>query len=70
MKITPNKNKIVSVRVNEDDYAKLVYFAKTSGVKTPSALVRMLFNSAIVSIDTQINKGVITFEDIKAVRNN
>lgn len=63
MKVSKNKDKIVSVRLNIDDYNKLQEFAKYSGLKTPSAVIRMYVNAIIVQVEEQQKKGLLFSED-------
>ena len=63
MKVSKNKDKIVSVRLNLDDFSKLQDFAKYSGLKTPSAVIRMYVNAIVVQVDEQRKKGLFSSEN-------
>lgn len=65
----PNKEKIVSVRFTVDEYDLLKYASFVSGMK-PNQMISLLCQSAINAVKTQIRKGSISIEDIKAVIND
>lgn len=69
MKVTPNKDKIIAVRVPAEDYDLFKYTAKNVGVSV-SKLLYMYFNATVIGIKDQIDKGVISYEDIERICNN
>lgn len=63
------KEKIVSVRMNEEDFKYLKVAAFTIGM-TPSRLLRMLADSSINGIKIKVKQGQINIEDIESICND
>lgn len=69
MSVQTKKEKIVSVRMSEDDFELLQYASYNLGL-TPSKYIRMLADTTINPIKIKIKQGAISYEDIKTVCNN
>ena len=67
--VTKKKDKVVSLRMNIEDYKLFKIAAYTIGLN-PSKLMRMLANSCINAIRIQIQKGQIDIEDFQAIFND
>ena len=63
------KEKIVSVRMNEEDFKYLKVAAFTIGM-TPSRMLRMLADSSINGIKIKVKQGQIKIEDIERICND
>ena len=67
---TEKKNeKIVSVRMNEEDFKYLKAAAFTIGM-TPSRFLRMLADSSINGIKIKVKQGQLKIEDIESICND
>ena len=69
MAINQKKEKIVSVRMTEDDYKLLRFSSKSIGV-TPSKFLRMTCDSVILAVRLKINQGVLSYDDIETLLND
>lgn len=67
--IAEKKDKVVTLRMNTEDYKLLKIAAYTIGL-TPSKLMRMLANGCINAVRIQIQKGQIDIEDFKTIFND
>lgn len=66
MSIEKNKDKVISIRMNSEDFTYLKVAAFSVGL-TPSRLLRMLADSTISGIKLKVSKGEISDADIKAI---
>lgn len=62
----PIKQKVVSVRMNEDDFRYLKACSCALGM-TPSRYLRMLADTSIVELKAKVKQGVLKIEDIEAL---
>lgn len=69
MLVNEKKDKVVSIRMSEEDFMYLKFAAFTLGL-SPSRLLRMLCDSSINSIKLRVKQGDLKYEDIKAVFDN
>lgn len=69
MATKPKKEKIVSIRMNEEDFMYLKACAYTIGM-TPSKFLRMLADSSINGVKLKIKQGQLKIEDIEAICND
>ena len=69
MALDKKKEKIVSLRMNEEDYKYLKVAAFTIGM-TPSRMLRMLADSSINGIKIKVKQGQIKIEDIESICND
>lgn len=69
MAIEKKKEKIVSIRMNEEDFKYLKVAAFTIGM-TPSRMLRMLADSSINGIKIKVKQGQIKIEDIESICND
>lgn len=69
MKLEKNKDKVVSIRVSDDDY-RLLYYASFSAGMTVSKFIRSICDATVNAVKVQRQKGVVTDEDIKAICDN
>lgn len=60
------KEKIIKLRISEEDYNLLYYLACNSAM-TVSRYIRMRLSKPIEALRAQKRKGIITDEDIKTV---
>ena len=67
--ISKNKDKIVSVRFNEDDLKLIKVACFTLGM-TPSRYLRMLADASINGIKLKIKEGSLKYEDIETILND
>ena len=69
MVVEKKKEKIVSIRMNEEDFKYLKVAAFTIGM-TPSRMLRMLADSSINGIKIKVKQGQIKIEDIESICND
>lgn len=69
MAVEKKKEKIVSIRMNEEDFKYLKVAAFTIGM-TPSRMLRMLADSSINGIKIKVKQGQIKIEDIESICND
>ena len=69
MAVEKKKEKIVSIRMNEEDFKYLKVAAFTIGM-TPSRMLRMLADSSINGIKIKAKQGQIKIEDIESICND
>lgn len=63
------KDKVISVRINAEDYEYLNAVAFMAGMSV-SRYIRVLVDGSINASKIAVQGGKISLEDIKAVRNN
>ena len=69
MAVEKKKEKIVSIRMNEEDFKYLKVAAFTIGM-TPSRMLRMLADSSINGIKIKVKQGQLKIEDIESICND
>lgn len=69
MSVNEKKDKVVSIRMSEEDFMYLKFAAFTLGL-SPSRLLRMLSDTSINSLKLRVKQGDLKYEDIEAVYNN
>jgi len=69
MKSKKVKNKTIKFRISEEDYYLLYYLACNANM-TVSRYIRFCFTKPLASVKAQLDKGILTDEDIKTICNN
>lgn len=68
MKVSPNNDFKLNIRLTKNDYDLLRYSAKSVGL-TVSKLLRMYIDSTITPIKAKLRSGELKHEDIESLLN-
>lgn len=69
MKISENKSKTVSIRMNEQDFRLLQYVSFMAGMNV-SKYIRTICDATVNAVKLEKAKGRLSDEDIKTVLDN